>query len=156
MVETGSPRVLDILSNASATLAEGEVLQLTAAQDLRTDAAIYLNRPGLLTQVFDGLQNPLPKLAEQCGFFLQRGTYLPALPRARDLDLPFLASAFKLSGGNIRNICVAAAFYAIAEERTVTMLDLVRGTEREYQKLGRMMHAEEFGDWLGLLERTDA
>ena len=26
--------------------------------------------PGLLTQVYDGLQNPLPKLAEQCGFFL--------------------------------------------------------------------------------------
>lgn len=37
--------------------------------------------PGLLTQVFDGLQNPLPRLAEQCGFFLQRGTYLAALPR---------------------------------------------------------------------------
>lgn len=37
--------------------------------------------PGLLTQVFDGLQNPLPELAEACGFFLQRGKYLPALPR---------------------------------------------------------------------------
>ena len=37
--------------------------------------------PGLLTQVFDGLQNPLPALAEQCGFFLQRGTYLDPLPR---------------------------------------------------------------------------
>ena len=39
--------------------------------------------PGLLTQVFDGLQNPLPKLAEQYGFFLQRGKYLNALPRDR-------------------------------------------------------------------------
>jgi V/A-type H+-transporting ATPase subunit A len=47
--------------------------------------------PGLLTQVFDGLQNPLPKLAEQCGFFLQRGTYLPALPR--DLEWEFTPSA---------------------------------------------------------------
>ena len=37
--------------------------------------------PGLLTQVFDGLQNPLPALAEECGFFLQRGKYLQALPR---------------------------------------------------------------------------
>lgn len=37
--------------------------------------------PGLLGQVFDGLQNPLPKLAEQCGFFLDRGVYLDALPR---------------------------------------------------------------------------
>ncbi len=37
--------------------------------------------PGLLTQVYDGLQNPLPELAAQCGFFLQRGTYLGAIPR---------------------------------------------------------------------------
>jgi len=37
--------------------------------------------PGLLTQVFDGLQNPLPALAEECGFFLQRGKYLKPLPR---------------------------------------------------------------------------
>ncbi len=36
--------------------------------------------PGLLTQVYDGLQNPLPALAEQCGFFLQRGVYLDPIP----------------------------------------------------------------------------
>ena len=36
--------------------------------------------PGLLTQVFDGLQNPLPQLAEECGFFLDRGVYLDAIP----------------------------------------------------------------------------
>ncbi|MBN2402166.1 MAG: V-type ATP synthase subunit A [Spirochaetes bacterium] len=32
--------------------------------------------PGLLGQIFDGLQNPLPQLAEKCGFFLDRGVYL--------------------------------------------------------------------------------
>jgi len=42
MVETGSLRVLDILSNAAATIAEGEVLQLTAAQNLATTEEIYL------------------------------------------------------------------------------------------------------------------
>ncbi len=42
MTETGSLRVLDILANASATIAEGEVLQLTAAQDLATNEDIYL------------------------------------------------------------------------------------------------------------------
>ena len=36
--------------------------------------------PGLLQQIYDGLQNPLPQLAEQCGFFLQRGVYLDAIP----------------------------------------------------------------------------
>ncbi|WP_054300871.1 polyprenyl synthetase family protein [Gemmobacter sp. LW-1] len=42
MTETGSLRVMEILSNASATIAEGEVLQLTAAQDLATTESIYL------------------------------------------------------------------------------------------------------------------
>ncbi len=42
MTETGSMRVLNILSNASATISEGEVLQLTAAQDLKTNEDIYL------------------------------------------------------------------------------------------------------------------
>jgi V/A-type H+-transporting ATPase subunit A len=36
--------------------------------------------PGLLTQIYDGLQNPLPQLAEKCGFFLERGVYLDAIP----------------------------------------------------------------------------
>jgi V/A-type H+-transporting ATPase subunit A len=38
--------------------------------------------PGLLGQVYDGLQNPLPQLAEECGFFLQRGTYLAPIDRS--------------------------------------------------------------------------
>lgn len=42
MVEPGSLRVLDILSNAAATIAEGEVLQLTVAANLATDEATYL------------------------------------------------------------------------------------------------------------------
>ena len=39
--------------------------------------------PGLLGQVFDGLQNPLPQLAEKAGYFLERGIYLDALDVSR-------------------------------------------------------------------------
>lgn len=42
MVEPGSLKVLDILSNAAATIAEGEVLQLSAARDLATGEDTYL------------------------------------------------------------------------------------------------------------------
>ncbi|WP_116085346.1 polyprenyl synthetase family protein [Tropicimonas sp. IMCC34011] len=42
MVEPGNLRVLDILSGAAATIAEGEVLQLTAAQDITTTEETYL------------------------------------------------------------------------------------------------------------------
>ena len=49
--------------------------------------------PGMLAQVYDGLQNPLAELADAAGkiskessFFLQRGMYLPGLPRDRRWD----------------------------------------------------------------------
>ena len=42
MTATGSLRVLDILADAAATIAEGEVLQLTAAANLATTEDIYL------------------------------------------------------------------------------------------------------------------
>jgi len=35
--------------------------------------------PGLLGNIYDGLQNPLMELAEECGFFLQPGMYLDGL-----------------------------------------------------------------------------
>ncbi|MCU0723106.1 MAG: V-type ATP synthase subunit A [Planctomycetes bacterium] len=36
--------------------------------------------PGLLGQVFDGLQNPLHKVAQESGYFLTPGVYIHALP----------------------------------------------------------------------------
>jgi V/A-type H+-transporting ATPase subunit A len=38
--------------------------------------------PGLLRQIYDGLQNPLPELAKKCGLFLKRGVYLDGLDRS--------------------------------------------------------------------------
>ena len=60
MVETGSLRVLDILSRASATIAEGEVLQLTAARDLKTTRETYM-------QVVRGKTAALFQAATQVG-----------------------------------------------------------------------------------------
>ena len=73
-------------------------------------------------------------------------------PRARDLDLEFLAEAFKLSGGAIRNIAVAAAYAAAESDRPISMRDLVRATQREYLKLGRLCVESEFGEYYELLQ----
>ena len=55
--------------------------------------------PGMLAQVYDGLQNPLPELAAEAAkiskdaeYFLQRGMYLPGLPRDRKWDFHPTAS----------------------------------------------------------------
>lgn len=75
-------------------------------------------------------------------------------PLADDLDLEFLARSFKLSGGNIRNIVLSAAYTAAEGGRAIAMADLVRATQREYRKLGRMVVESEFGPWLELLARV--
>jgi AAA+ superfamily predicted ATPase len=73
------------------------------------------------------------------------------LPVVGDIDLDFLARQFRISGGNIRNVCVTAAYLAAAEDRRVGMADLVRATEREYRKLGRLTVESEFGEYFDLV-----
>ena len=73
------------------------------------------------------------------------------LPVAEGIDLDFLARQFRISGGNIRNIAVTAAYLAAAGDRPVGMADLVRATEREYRKLGRLTVEAEFGEYYALV-----
>lgn len=76
--------------------------------------------PGLLTQIYDGLQNPLPKLAEKAGYFLERGIYLDALPRDRHWDFtPEVAAGDTVTGGDslgsvpegVFKHCIMVPFY---------------------------------------------
>jgi hypothetical protein len=92
---------------------------------------------------------PMPDEQDRCR--LWRNNLPATVPQADDIDVEFLARAFKLSGGNIRNIAVAAAFFAAAEDRAVGMADLIRATEREYRKLGRLTVEAEFGRYIGIV-----
>ncbi|MFD8161915.1 ATP-binding protein [Streptomyces malaysiensis] len=74
-----------------------------------------------------------------------------ALPRATDLDLDFCAESFELAGGNIRSVAVTAAYLAAESGSPVTMPDLIHALQREYQKLGRLTLASEFGPYMSLL-----
>ncbi len=47
--------------------------------ELREEMLSVVLGPGLLGRIYDGLQNPLPELAEQVGFFLQPGYYIHGL-----------------------------------------------------------------------------
>jgi len=73
------------------------------------------------------------------------------VPKADDIDLDFLARRFTLSGGNIRNIAVGAAYLAAEARRPLGMESLVRETAREYRKLGRLCVEAEFGPWFALV-----
>jgi SpoVK/Ycf46/Vps4 family AAA+-type ATPase len=61
----------------------------------------------------------------------------PEAPLAPDVDMAALAREVKLAGGNIRNIALAAAFYAAEADGAITMDHIWSATRREHQKLGR-------------------
>jgi AAA+ superfamily predicted ATPase len=63
------------------------------------------------------------------------------------IEYDFLAERFELTGGNIRNAVLAAAFFAAARCRNpvVTMWDVLQGVRREFQKLGQLMTDDELG-----------
>lgn len=56
--------------------------------------------PGLLGQIYDGLQNPLPLLAEQAGWFLERGVYADSLDKEKKWEFtPTAAVGDKVRAG---------------------------------------------------------
>jgi SpoVK/Ycf46/Vps4 family AAA+-type ATPase len=65
-------------------------------------------------------------------------------PLADDVDLDFLATQFKLSGGAIRNCSLAAAFQAADEDAEIAMHHLVRAVAQEYGKQGRLTLEADF------------
>ena len=55
-----------------------------------------------------------------------------------DVDYGILAREVKLSGGNIKNIALTAAFYAAEDGTVIRMIHIIEAVRREYQKLGRV------------------
>ena len=68
------------------------------------------------------------------------------MPR-QELDLNFMARRFEISGGNIRNIALSAAFLGAEDGGCVKMKHLIRATWQEYQKMGKVVMEGEFGEY---------
>lgn len=73
------------------------------------------------------------------------GIWPSETPLDDSVDLDFLAHRFKLSGGNIKNIALAAAFLTAEDGGAVTMAQLLHATRREYQKMGKALSDDELG-----------
>ena len=76
---------------------------------------------------------------------------LAPLTRADDVDLAFCASAFELSGGNIRSIAITIGYRVAGDGRPATMADVILAIGEEYRKLGRLTLEAEFGQYHPLL-----
>lgn len=77
------------------------------------------------------------------------GIWPDAVPLAQDVDLDALAKQLKLSGGNIRNVALSAAFLAADDGQVVTRHHIQQAAQREFQKMGKPL-----GTTNALLEGT--
>ncbi len=86
--------------------------------------------PGLLGQIYDGLQNPLPQLAEAEGFFLKPGIYIPGLDVKKLWDYkPVAKVGATVRPGDVLGTCPEGLFthqimvpFGLAGELTVREL----------------------------------
>ena len=88
----GAERLKSEIIRVRGSLAEMQVYEATGGLAVGEEVeftgellSVQLG-PGMLGQIFDGLQNPLPELARQCGFFLKRGVYIEALSGSQTWD----------------------------------------------------------------------
>jgi hypothetical protein len=89
------------------------------------------------------IEFPMPDVAHRERMWR---SFLPLEAPVDDpLDFAFLARQLPLSGGNIRNIVVAAAYQASANGGRIGMPHLVRAAWREHQKIGRTLSRSDVG-----------
>ena len=65
-------------------------------------------------------------------------------PLEADIDVGLLAERYRLTGGNIRNIALTAAFLAARDGGVIGMEHVLWATRREFQKMGRLANEREF------------
>lgn len=59
-------------------------------------------------------------------------------PQSNDIDYEFLAKKIQVSGGNIKNIVLNAAFLAVQDDNAVSMKHILKSTKREFEKIGKI------------------
>ncbi len=79
----------------------------------------------------------------------------PKIP-SENIDIGFIADSFNLSGGNIRNVVLAAAYMAAEDKRVITMEHIIRAIYREYSKMGRLCLETDFGKYYGIVKPEKA
>ena len=63
------------------------------------------------------------------------------------VDLPFLAERFEMTGAMIKNSALSAAFLAAAQDRSITMKDILYAVQKQFSKHGKRLSVEELGPY---------
>ena len=108
VVRVGSQRLIGEILNMSGDKASIQVYEETSGlgpgavvETTGMPMSVELG-PGMLENIYDGIQRPLPEIREMSGATISRGTDVPALNRSKKWDfVPTAKAGDKLSGGDV-------------------------------------------------------
>ena len=108
VVRVGSQRLIGEILNMSGDKASIQVYEETSGlgpgavvETTGMPMSVELG-PGMLENIYDGIQRPLPEIREMSGATISRGTDVPALNRSKKWDfVPTAKVGDKLSGGDV-------------------------------------------------------
>jgi SpoVK/Ycf46/Vps4 family AAA+-type ATPase len=93
---------------------------------------------------------PLPEEADR--YLIWQRVFPKEAPMSGNVDLSYMARQFKITGGNIKNIALGAAFLAADDGGKINIEHLVRATKREYQKIGKLCNEGDFAQYFDLVK----
>lgn len=111
-------------------------------------AILATNLPGNMDAAFARrlahvIAFPLPDIAERRALWAR--AFPASAPLAADMDIDAIAETFEISGGNIRNAALTAAYLAASDGRCIGQDHVLRALARELEKIGRTPIAADFG-----------
>lgn len=83
----------------------------------------------------------------ECRYALWKSAFPPEAPLDRGVDLKFLAERFEMTGAMIVSAAIAAAFTAAAEDRNISMADIIPAVKNQFAKFGKIISPSEFGPY---------
>jgi hypothetical protein len=92
---------------------------------------------------------PLPDV--ECRERLWRGMFPVSAPVDDSVDNAYLARQFELTGGDIRNIVLDAAFHAAQNDEAITLPHVLRAIAQQFAKTGRVPTPADFREHYRLL-----
>jgi AAA+ superfamily predicted ATPase len=106
-----------------------------------------------LRRLHFAVEFPLPD--EEYRMHIWRSIFPREAPQAANIDFHFLAKRLKLSGGNIKNIAINAAFLAAENSGTIDMKHVILASKREFQKLGKICVKSDFEQYYELVKTQE-
>ncbi|QNU66054.1 ATP-binding protein [Ruminiclostridium herbifermentans] len=89
---------------------------------------------------------PFPDVAHR--EMIWRSLFPKETPLSEDISFPWIAEKFEVSGGNIKNIALAAAFIAAEKNEAIGNRHIIKAALTELKKIGKMVILDDIEEYL--------